>query len=253
MGTSSTNRTSGTSTTTDERTGDEAVPVRAATGDTGGKGDTGPETAAAAAETTAELKESAEPKEGAEAKESTEAKEGAGAEATGKTAPAADKDAAAADAAVAAEDGSDDPEDLDDLDEDAAPERAATGVAAGAGAVVAAGLGLASVTGTWLGTLLAERQTLVGQIKLQSGKATDQIATVYGTPWHTTALVNGVFALLAVLVAAVALTNPRATWVRAVAWGGLALGVLGLLISVGMYFDLFAALPSIPKGAGAGS
>ncbi|MGW5941794.1 hypothetical protein ACWIG3_20800 [Streptomyces celluloflavus] len=253
MGTSSTNRTSGTSTTTDERTGDEAAPVRAAAGDTGGKGDTGPETAAAAAETTAEPKESAEPKEGAEAKESTEAKEGAGAEATGKTAPAADKDAAAADAAVAAEDGSDDPEDLDDLDEDAAPERAATGVAAGAGAVVAAGLGLASVTGTWLGTLLAERQTLVGQIKLQSGKATDQIATVYGTPWHTTALVNGVFALLAVLVAAVALTNPRATWVRAVAWGGLALGVLGLLISVGMYFDLFATLPSIPKGAGAGS
>ncbi|MFH8583491.1 hypothetical protein ACH4GP_03710 [Streptomyces celluloflavus] len=240
MGTSSTNRTSGTSTTTDERTGDEAAPVRAATGDTGGKGDTGPETAAAAAETTAESKESAE------------AKEGAGAEATGKTAPAADKDAAAADAAVA-EDGSDDPEDLDDLDEDAVPERAATGVAAGAGAVVAAGLGLASVTGTWLGTLLAERQTLVGQIKLQSGKATDQIATVYGTPWHTTALVNGVFALLAVLVAAVALTNPRATWVRAVAWGGLALGVLGLLISVGMYFDLFATLPSIPKGAGAGS
>ncbi len=108
------------------------------------------------------------------------------------------------------------------------------------------------MTGTWLGTLMAERQTLMGQIKLQSGKATDQISAVYGTPWHTTALVNGVFALLAVIVAAVVLTRPRATWVRAVAWGGLALGVLGILISAGMYLDLFGSMPSIPKGAAPG-
>ncbi|MFE1773215.1 hypothetical protein [Streptomyces sp. NPDC059008] len=129
----------------------------------------------------------------------------------------------------------------------------ATGVAAGAGAVVAAGLGLASVTGTWLGTLMAERQALLGQIKLQTGKATDQIATVYGTPWHTTALVNGVFAVLAAIVAAVVLTRPRAPWVRAVAWAGLALAVLGILISAGMYLDLFGSLPSIPKGPGPGA
>ncbi|GAA3179533.1 MULTISPECIES: hypothetical protein [Streptomyces] len=135
--------------------------------------------------------------------------------------------------------------DADDAGE-AAPVSA--GVKRGAGAVVAAGLGLASVTGTWLGTLLAERQTLLGQIKLQSGKATDQIAAVYATPWHTTALINGVFALLAVAVGGAVLFNrPRATWTRAVAWGGLALGVLGLLISVGMYFDLLASLPTIPK------
>lgn len=55
------------------------------------------------------------------------------------------------------------------------------------------------------------------------------------------------------IVAAVVLSRPRATWVRAVAWGGLALGVLGILISAGMYFDLFASMPSIPKGPGAGS
>lgn len=141
----------------------------------------------------------------------------------------------------------------DDGSEDTAPAPPATGVAAGAGAVVAAGLGLASVTGTWLGTLMAERQTLLGQIKLQSGQAGDQIATVYGTPWHTTALVNGVFALLAGIVAVVVLTRPRATWVRAVAWGGLALAALGILISAGMYLDLFGSLPSVPKGPGAGS
>ncbi|MEU3709542.1 hypothetical protein [Streptomyces catenulae] len=143
-------------------------------------------------------------------------------------------------------------EDAEDAaEQDGAADGAApapTGVKRGAGAVVAAGLGLASVTGTWLGTLLAERQTLLGQIKLQSGKATDQIATVYGAPWHTTALINGVFALLAVAVGAAVLFNrPRATWTRAVAWGGLALGVLGLLISAGMYFDLLASLPTIPK------
>ncbi|MCB5908430.1 hypothetical protein [Streptomyces pinistramenti] len=145
-------------------------------------------------------------------------------------------------------------DDEDALD-DEAPVQATAGVGFGAGAVVAAGLGLASVTGTWLGTLLAERQTLLGQIKLQSGKATDQIATVYGTPWHTTALVNGLFALLAVIIGgAVLLNRPRAAWMRAVAWGGLALGVLGILISAGMYFDLLASLPSIPKApAGAGS
>ncbi|MGW1374622.1 hypothetical protein ACWD6P_10170 [Streptomyces sp. NPDC002446] len=137
--------------------------------------------------------------------------------------------------------------------EHTAPAPPATGVAAGAGAVVAAGLGLASVTGTWLGTLMAERQQLIGQIKLQTGKATDQIATMYGTPWHTTALVNAVFALLAAIVATVVLTRPRTPWVRAVAWAGLALAVLGILISAGMYLDLFGSLPAIPKGAGPGA
>ncbi|MFG2290269.1 hypothetical protein ACGFOU_29850 [Streptomyces sp. NPDC048595] len=167
--------------------------------------------------------------------------------ATGGAEPEAAEEAAAAGQDEDNEDGAGD----DGEGTAAAPP--ATGVAAGAGAVVAAGLGLASVTGTWLGTLMAERQTLLGQIKLQTGKATDQIATMYGTPWHTTALVNGVFAVLAAIVAAVVLTRPRAPWVRAVAWAGLALAVLGILISAGMYLDLFGSLPSIPKGAGPGA
>ncbi|WP_030373088.1 hypothetical protein [Streptomyces rimosus] len=146
-------------------------------------------------------------------------------------------------------------EDLEETEEDAPPAAAtATGsVASGAGAVAAAGLGLASLTGTWMGTVLAERQTLLGQIKLQTGKATDQIGTVYGAPWHTHALVNGLFALLAVVVAALVLTRTRPAWVRAVAWGGLALGVLGIIVSAGMYFDLFASLPTLPKSGGAGT
>ncbi|MGW7573209.1 hypothetical protein [Streptomyces sp. NPDC054765] len=147
-----------------------------------------------------------------------------------------------------------------DADDDAGHDQHTTtgpaaGVAAGAGAVVAAGLGLASVTGTWLGTTLAERANLMGQIKIQSGKAqaADQISAVYGASWHTNALVNGVFALLAAIAAVLVLTRERATWVRAVAWGGLALGVLGILISAGMYLDLFGNMPTVPKApTGAG-
>ncbi|MFI2237755.1 hypothetical protein [Streptomyces chrestomyceticus] len=150
-------------------------------------------------------------------------------------------------------DGADGADGEETADTDAAPAATATGsVASGAGSVVAAGLGLASLTGTWAGTVLAERQTLLGQIKLQTGKATDQIGTVYGAPWHTHALVNAIFALLAVVVAGLVLLRPRPTWVRAVAWGGLALGVLGLIVSAGMYFDLFASMPTLPK-AGAGT
>ncbi|MGY5124637.1 hypothetical protein [Streptomyces nigrescens] len=175
------------------------------------------------------------------------------AEAAGKAAAKADEQAddnaalAAQDEAsdLDADDGTDEP----GSDPDTAPAPTSTGIAAGAGAVVAAGLGLASVTGTWLGTTLAERANLLGQIKLQSGKAqaAEQISAVYGAAWHTNALVNGFFALLAVIAAAVVLTRSRATWVRAVAWGGLALGALGILISAGMYLDLFGGMPTVPK------
>lgn len=181
----------------------------------------------------------------AEIPEATEA------EAAGKAAAKADEQADD-NAALAAQDeasdlGADDAIDEPGRGTDTAPVAASSGIAAGAGAVVAAGLGLASVTGTWLGTTMAERANLMGQIKLQSGKASDQIAAVYGASWHTNAMVNGVFALLAVIAAAVALTRSRATWVRAVAFGGLALGVLGILISAGMYLDLFGSMPTVPK------
>lgn len=131
--------------------------------------------------------------------------------------------------------------------EQAAPVR--RGIVAGAGAVAGAALGLASVTGTWAGTVLAERQTVLGQIKLQTGKTQDQIAAVYTTPWHTTALVNGIFAVLALVVTGVVLLRrPQAAWTRAVAWGGFALAVVGLVIAGGMYLDLFASAPKIGPG-----
>ncbi|OPF71376.1 hypothetical protein VT50_0234525 [Streptomyces antioxidans] len=126
------------------------------------------------------------------------------------------------------------------------------GIVPGAASVVAAGLGLASLSGTWLGTMLQERKQLAGQIKVQSGAAADQISAAYGTPWHTTALVNGLFALAAVVIAAVVLLRQRrpvtagAPWVTAVAWGAVALGVIGLLIAAAMGFDVFSDLPKIP-------
>ncbi|PKV88050.1 hypothetical protein [Streptomyces sp. TLI_146] len=146
-------------------------------------------------------------------------------------------------------------QDDDELGDDlppASPVRTAIG--AGAAAVVSGALGLASLTGTWTGKVLSERETLLGQIKTaQGGSASAQIHEIYADSWHTTAAVNGGFALLALLVGAFVLARPafgapdaqpQPGWVRAVALGGLVLGAIGLLLSVGMFFDLFATLPS---------
>ncbi|WSY31814.1 hypothetical protein OG844_19895 [Streptomyces sp. NBC_00887] len=148
-------------------------------------------------------------------------------------------------------------EDDDDLEPDPYAEAeaaASTGVGAGAAAVVAAGLGVVSLTGAWTGRVAAERETLMGQIKTSGGgSAAQQISEIYADAWHTTALVNGLFALVALLVGVFALLRPafgapsdrpQPGWIRAVALAGIALGVLGVLISVGMYFDLFVSLPS---------
>ncbi|MEV5675280.1 hypothetical protein [Streptomyces sp. NPDC052179] len=151
--------------------------------------------------------------------------------------------------------------DDEDLEPDAFAE-ASRGVGAGAAAVVAAGLGIVSLTGAWTGRVAAERETLIGQISTSGGgSAAQQISEIYGDAWHTTALVNGLFALLALLVGLFVLVRPafgapsdrpQPGWIRAVALAGVALGVLGVLISVGMYFDLFVALPSAGAPASGG-
>ncbi|MDJ0341407.1 hypothetical protein QMK19_05055 [Streptomyces sp. H10-C2] len=141
--------------------------------------------------------------------------------------------------------------DADDLDDERAGSPAANTVLAGAGAVVAVGLGLSSLTGTWIGDLMSDRQQLIGQIKTSGGSVQAQLAAGYGTPWHTVALFNGLFAVVAVLVASVVLFRPGrpATagnhWSQALAWGGLILGVLGMLIAGAMWFDVFTDLPVV--------
>ncbi|WP_256962057.1 hypothetical protein [Streptomyces sp. NRRL B-24572] len=159
-------------------------------------------------------------------------------------------------AAVAAEDDATDlldEQDEQDEQDDVAPDELeaasspeGTGTGAGAAAIVSAALSAVALTGTWTGKVVAERETLIGQIKTSAGGSpAQQINEIYGDAWHSTALVNGVFALLALVVAVLVLTLPRRpAWVRAVAVAGAVLGGLGLLLSVGTYFDLFLSLPT---------
>lgn len=128
-----------------------------------------------------------------------------------------------------------------------------TSLGAGAAAVVSAGLGLSSLSGTSLGEMMRTRQELVGQIEASTGGGSgDQIQDLYSAPWNTVAMVNGIFALLAVLIGGVLLATLAkrtggARWVNAVALGGVVLGVLGLVVAGGMYLDLFASAPVLPQ------
>ncbi|MEU9010636.1 hypothetical protein AB0D12_12760 [Streptomyces sp. NPDC048479] len=166
-----------------------------------------------------------------EAPEATDKAAAEPAAAAGPAEPAADENAAAEDS---------------ETDGDAQEAPHASGIGAAAGSVVAAGLGVVALSGSWVGKIAAERQTLIGQIKTsQGGTPAQQISAVYGDAWHTTALVNGIFALLALIVGIAVLAWPqKAGWVRAFAVAGVVLGVLGLIVSAGMYFDLFLGLPS---------
>ncbi|MGV9347954.1 hypothetical protein ACWDSD_24685 [Streptomyces spiralis] len=128
-----------------------------------------------------------------------------------------------------------------------------SGVGQGAGAVVSAALGLVSLSGSWLGTVAGAREQLTGQLRTStSASVAQQIKEVYGDAWHTTALWGGLFALLALIVGVVVLARPafgapgrpQAPWTKSVAWAGVALGVLGLLLAVLKYTDVLLALPS---------
>ncbi|MCX4819552.1 DUF4383 domain-containing protein [Streptomyces sp. NBC_01142] len=136
-----------------------------------------------------------------------------------------------------------------------APRGAASGLGAAAAGVVAAGLGVVALSGSWVGKIAAERQTLIGQIETsQGGTPAQQIAAIYGDAWHTTAMVNGIFALVALVVGLAVLAWPqKAGWVRAFAVAGVVLGVLGLIVSAGMYFDFLLEVPSTGATPGAGT
>ncbi|MFJ3907964.1 hypothetical protein [Streptomyces vinaceus] len=173
-----------------------------------------------------------------------------------RTAEAGVKDAPAAESAEAAQAPEADltDEDLDDelhdeLDES---EARSEGVGSAAAAVVAAGLGLVALSGSWVSRVIAERQTLVGQIESVNAATTEaKIEALYGDAWHMTALVNGVLSTLALLLAVFVLARPAfgapgrtlPTWVRAVSWAAVALGALGVLLFGLMYFDILAPLP----------
>ena len=127
------------------------------------------------------------------------------------------------------------------------------GVGQGAGAVVSAALGLVSLTGGWIGTVAAAREDLVGQLETASTRASPhQIQDVYGDAWQATALWAGLFALAALVIGVVVLARPafgapgrlQAPWIKSVAWAGVTLGVIGLLLAVLKYTDALLGLPS---------
>ncbi|MCC5480387.1 hypothetical protein ACFV2N_12635 [Streptomyces sp. NPDC059680] len=158
--------------------------------------------------------------------------------------------------AEALEDG---PGQADAADEEAAGERepaeekVPSGVGQGAGAVVSAALGLVSLSGGWIGTVAGAREQLVGQLRTSStASVATQIKAVYGNAWHSTALWAGLFALAALLTGVVVLARPafgapgrpQAHWIKSVAWAGVSLGAIGLLLAVLKYSDALLALPS---------
>ncbi|MFB7247567.1 hypothetical protein CW362_17900 [Streptomyces populi] len=127
------------------------------------------------------------------------------------------------------------------------------GVGQGAAAVVSAALGLVSLTGSWVSTVAAARETLVGQLQTSStASVAKQVKEVYGDAWATTALVGGLFALAALIVGVLVLVRPafgapgkpQAAWIKSVAWAGVSLGVVGLVLAVAKYSDLILGLPS---------
>ncbi|MFE5190717.1 hypothetical protein [Streptomyces sp. NPDC056628] len=126
-------------------------------------------------------------------------------------------------------------------------------VGQGAAAVVSAALGLVSLTGGWIGTVAAARETLIGQLQTSSdASVATQIKAVYGDAWQSSALVAGLFAVVALIVGVVVLARPafgapgrpQPAWIKSVAWGGVALGVIGLLLAVLKYTDALLGLPS---------
>ncbi|MCX5194196.1 hypothetical protein OOK31_09860 [Streptomyces sp. NBC_00249] len=169
--------------------------------------------------------------------------------------PAAETPAAPAAADVAdVADVADDADELDAFDDEAGdtPEQG-SGVGSAASAIVAAGLGLVALSGSWVSRVIAERQTLIGQIESVSATtAKEKIAALYGDAWHMTALVNGVLSTLALLIAVFVLARPAfgapgrvlPVWVRSVSWAAVALGLLGVLVFGLMYFDLLVPMPT---------
>ena len=139
-----------------------------------------------------------------------------------------------------------DPDDLTDEELEALTQgETSHGVLGGAFAITAAALGLASTSGTWLSNMVYQRQQLIGSIA-SSGKSSAQVISAeYATPWHKVAMLNGFFAIAAVVIGIGVLiggyflaARPMPGWARAVAWAALALGLIGLAISGVMYYDL---------------
>ncbi|MER6090279.1 hypothetical protein [Streptomyces bluensis] len=176
-----------------------------------------------------------------------------------KEAPEA-KENTSAESAVDEADASDDvAEEQADEQDEAADGKGASGASAGVGqgaaAIVSAGLGLVSLTGSWIGTIAQARESLYGQLEAAQGvSVATQIKQVYADSWNANALVAGVFALIALLVGVAVLVRPafgdpdrapQTPWIKSVAWAGVSLGFLGLVLAAVKYSDILLSTPTV--------
>ncbi|MGW0820818.1 hypothetical protein [Streptomyces sp. NPDC002845] len=129
---------------------------------------------------------------------------------------------------------------------------ASVGVGQGAAGIVSVALGLVSLTGSWLGTVAQARDSLYGQLETAADSSVaTQIEQVYGNSWNANALVAGIFALIALIVGVVVLVRPafgdpdqaQAPWIKSVAWAGISLGVIGLVLATLKYTDILLSVP----------
>ncbi|UUU30716.1 hypothetical protein JIX56_12810 [Streptomyces sp. CA-210063] len=151
----------------------------------------------------------------------------------------------------------DDSEEAGEFDDEFPPTaaKASPGVGQGAAGIVSVVLGLVSLTGGWVGTVASAREEITGQLEMQAATnatVATQLQAVYGDAWQASALWGGVFALLALLVGVAVLVRPafgdpdqvQTPWIKSVAWAGVSVGFIGLVLAVLKYTDILLVLPS---------
>ncbi|WP_159773303.1 hypothetical protein [Streptomyces sp. HM190] len=164
-------------------------------------------------------------------------------------------DAGARDADVDGTDGTGESSESDAADEELAPAaaKAQPGVGQGAAGIVAVVLGLVSLTGSWVGTVAQARNQVFGQLETaQDAGVATMLQQYYGDSWNANALVSGIFALVAMLVGVAVLVRPafgdpdqvQAPWIKSVAWAGVSVGFIGLVLAALKYSDILLGLPN---------
>ncbi|MDX3617253.1 hypothetical protein OG920_31610 [Streptomyces europaeiscabiei] len=151
----------------------------------------------------------------------------------------------------------DDSDETGEFDEEFPPAVAKTspGVGQGAAGIVSVVLGLVSLTGGWVGTVASARAEITGQIEMQAATnatVATQLQAVYGDAWQASALWGGIFALVGLLVGVAVLVRPafgdpdqvQTPWIKSVAWAGVAVGFIGLVLAALKYSDILLGLPS---------
>lgn len=131
--------------------------------------------------------------------------------------------------------------------------KAQPGVGQGAAGIVAVVLSLVSLTGSWVGTVAQARNQMFGQLETaRDADVATMLQQYYGESWNANALVSGIFALIAMLVGVAVLVRPafgdpdqvQAPWIKSVAWAGVSVGFIGLVLAVLKYSDILLGLPN---------